>query len=433
MAQTPRPEQNYERIVKSDPDLTRSVGIAENPWYRLEEHFMCSFGQRRKQMQSKQVIGRSGSMSLMLGPRVAVLMAASAMLVPLRPAVAQSQATPGAPSVPLLPQALANGVANRITYQYNTEFVTVGNPGNANWNGLDQMRGNGGIGYEYRIGRTEINTTQWVAFLNAALARPSNDRIPWISVPSSWGARPDPFYSGPGRRFVVPAGNENLGVGDISWRAASIYCNWLHNNQQTSRQSFLNGAYDVSTYGGSGHVFTDQAAHSPGARFWIPTMGEWMKAAFFDPSNSQQVSQPGWWRYPNGSDVVPVYRAPEAGGGANAGFNSTTSGIDATRIPLMSYTNTQSPWGVMDLAGSTQEWTESIYRSSNGNLSRILLGSAWASPVDYFIDRLGTVGAGHPGDEGYFQGFRIAASIPSPSVGAAVFIIAAGLNARRRR
>ena len=371
----------------------------------------------------------------MLGARVAVLMAASSMFVTLVPAVAQSQATPGAPSVPLLPQALANGVANRITYQYNTEFVTIGNPGNANWNGLDQMRGNGGIGYEYRIGRTEINTTQWVAFLNAALARPSNDRIPFISVPSSWGARPDTSYTGPGRRFVVPAGNENLGVGDISWRAASIYCNWLHNNQQTSRQGFLNGAYDVSTYGGSGRVFTDQTTHNPDAKFWIPTMGEWMKAAFHDPNRTsiEQTGQPGWWRYPNGTNTPPVYAAPEVGGGANAGFNSTPSGIDATRIPLMSYTNTQSPWGVMDLAGATEEWTESIFYYSNGNKDRFILGSSWASPVGFFSDRLGTTGAGHPGDEGYFQGFRIAASIPSPSGGAAMCIVAWGLIVRRRR
>ncbi len=385
-------------------------------------------------MQTTQVIGRSGNMSLKL--RHAVLAAASALLLSVTPAFAQSQITPGAPSVPLLPQALANGVANRITYQYNTEFVTIGNPGNANWNSpVDNMRGNGGIGYEYRIGRTEINTTQWVAFLNAAVARPSNDRIPYISVPSSWGARPDTSYTGPGQRFVVPAGNENLGVGDISWRAASIYCNWLHNNQQTSRASFLNGAYDVSTYGGFGRAFTDQATHNPDAKFWIPTMGEWMKAAFHDPNrtSTDQTGQPGWWRYPNGTNTPPVYAAPEVGGGANAGFSPTPSGIDATRIPLMSYANTQSPWGVMDLAGATQEWTESIHRYNNGNLDRIILGSAWASDAGYFIDRLGTVGGGHPGDEGYFQGFRIAASIPSPSGGAAVFSIAAGLIARRRR
>jgi hypothetical protein len=39
---------------------------------------------------------------------------------------------------------------------------------------------------------------------------------------------------------------------------AAMYCNWLHNNQSTDRQAFLNGAYDVSTFGYSGTVFTDQ-------------------------------------------------------------------------------------------------------------------------------------------------------------------------------
>ena len=38
-------------------------------------------------------------------------------------------------------------------------------------------------------------------------------------------------------------------VGDISWRVAAMYCKWLHNDKRTDRAAFLNGAYDVSTFG----------------------------------------------------------------------------------------------------------------------------------------------------------------------------------------
>jgi sulfatase modifying factor 1 len=365
------------------------------------------------------------------------LCAGAALLVLASGALAQSQITPGAPSVPLTAQALANGVQNRITYQYGTEFVTIGAPGNNNWTpsptASDNMRGHGGIAYEYRIGRTEITTSQWVAFMNAAFGR--TQQLPWVTVPSVWGAAGDSSYTGPGRRWVVVPGRENYGVGDISWRTAAMYCNWLHNNQSTERSAFLSGAYDVTTFGGPGNIFTDQTAHSPNARFWIPTLGEWMKAAYYDP-NKPSTGDPGrdgWWRYPNGTNVSPIYGPPWAPAEANSGFSRAFNGVDATEIPLMSYTDVQSPWGVMDLMGGTQEWTETLSNDGPGYRERVVCGAAWTAPVDpIFTNRLGFSGSGYPSDEGYVSGFRIAAAIPVPG-SAAVLVFGALVLGRRRR
>ena len=377
-------------------------------------------------------IGKCGS-----GVISAAACAVAAVVLASGTALAQSQITPGAPSVPLTAQALANGVQNRITYQYGTEFVTIGAPGTNNWTpspqANDSMRGHGGIAYEYRIGRTEITTSQWVAFMNAAYGR--SDSIPWISIPSTWGAAADYSYSGPGRRWIAVPGRENYGVGDISWRAAAIYCNWLHNNQSTDRSAFLSGAYNVSTFGAFGNIFTDQAAHSPDARFWIPTMGEWMKAAYYDP-NKPSTGDPGrdgWWRYPNGTNTAPIYGSHWAGGEANSGFTTAINGLDATEIPLMSYVNVQSPWGVMDLMGGTREWTETIGTIGTGYRERMVCGAAWTAPVDTFsTNRLGFPGSGYPSNEGYVNGFRIAASIPTPGT-AAVLAVGALVFGRRRR
>jgi hypothetical protein len=59
------------------------------------------------------------------------------------------------------------------------DFVTVGAVGNAPWAGDgtpdDQSIGRGSVGYEYRIGKFEITTAQYVEFLNAAFDRAPSD------------------------------------------------------------------------------------------------------------------------------------------------------------------------------------------------------------------------------------------------------------------
>ena len=139
----------------------------------------------------------------------------------------------------------------------------------------------------------------------------------------------------------------------VSWRTCAIYANWLHNNKSSDRSAFLNGAYDVSTFGNrpgpSGEsVFTDQLTHNPGARYWIPTLDEWLKAAHFLPTGNGGQGQ--WYLYPTGSDTPPRYGPPPGfqGGSplnqANAGF-SIIPGRDEFRIPLGAYSTT-SPWGL---------------------------------------------------------------------------------------
>ncbi|MBL9000834.1 MAG: hypothetical protein JNK25_06825, partial [Phycisphaerae bacterium] len=54
------------------------------------------------------------------------------------------------------------------------EFVTVGAPGNPAYAGPDNnnlVTGRGSVPYEFRIGRTEVTTAQWVEFYNAFYGR----------------------------------------------------------------------------------------------------------------------------------------------------------------------------------------------------------------------------------------------------------------------
>jgi hypothetical protein len=188
----------------------------------------------------------------------------------------------------------AGGVALAQPDPSGIDFVSIGAPGNPAYqsatNPLAFENGRGSVPYEFRIGRYEVTSGQWSQFFAAALNRP--DPVPWVERPSVWGGSSRPMDP----------------VGGVTWRTCAIYCNWLHNNKSLDRAAFLSGAYDVSTFGyDTNGRFTDQEAHSTGARFWIPTMDEWLKASHYDPNKQNpDGSTGGWWAYNNGTDVRPA-------------------------------------------------------------------------------------------------------------------------------
>ncbi|MBX3386790.1 MAG: SUMF1/EgtB/PvdO family nonheme iron enzyme [Phycisphaeraceae bacterium] len=353
-------------------------------------------------------------------------------------------ANPIPPSgIPLTPTAIASG--GQITVDHGIEFVTIGAPGNAPWMGdgtpQDRAIGRGAVNYEYRIGRFEVTTAQWVEFYNAAFDRPADDRIPHLIPPDHWGAvGTAPTVPG-GQRWRVPDGNEYRAVGDISWRMAAIYCNWLHNDKATNREAFLSGAYDVSTFGIDDNGFTDQAARSPGAKYFIPTWDEWLKAAHYDPNRHGQ-DQGGWWTWSNATDMGIIPGPPPSlipGGGTggadgqanSGGWGQIHTGLSPFSIPLGSYPTVQSPWGLLDVAGGTNEWTETIVALPGTAPERLLDGSWWfdGPPIS---DRINAHGTQSPNVSIFQYGFRIAAVVPSPASGV-MFTLGFFLFTHRRR
>jgi formylglycine-generating enzyme required for sulfatase activity len=300
------------------------------------------------------------------------------------------------------------------------DFVTIGAVGNRGYDGPDPngfMTGRGRVDYEYKIGRFEVTSAQWAEFFRAVDALPQP--IPYLGHPSEVGAGP-------------------MGaVGGITWRTAAFYCNWLHNDKGTSRDAFLSGAYDASTFGyDADGVFTDQATHSPGARYWIPSLDEWLKAAHYDPNRPNgDGSMGGWWQYSITRDTAPTYGRPPSWGGtgeANAGFILAN---DAQfNIPLGAYSTITSPWGLFDTAGGTAEWTESIYHSVRPRLDfRIIKGSAWTGITGGgAVDAAWEFTTETPGFAYYEYGLRLASAVPAPATGLTA-LFALTLSARRRR
>ena len=362
---------------------------------------------------------------------------AGVLLVCCGVASGQSQITPSAPSIPLSPAALANGVQNRITTQYGIEFVTIGGVNNAPWPGSgssnDDAAGKGSVDHEYRMGRFEVTTAQWAQFLSAVAARPSSDSIPYVTRGWTWGGMADPSYAGPGTRYIARPGLEMAPVGGITWRTAAIYCNWLHNGQATNRSAFMGGAYDVSTFGyiGAGDIFTDQLVRSPGAKFFIPNISEWVKAAHYDP-NRNGTGQGGYWQYSITSDTAPVYAPPGVLVNGQPGqsnsfdgfFTNPFPGYSPYGVPLGGYPVVQSPWGLMDTASGTREWEEDPMLAYGTNpIARFNDGSAWGDGAyaAALADRISNLSGDWPNIAYGDYGFRVAAAIPSASTAGLIF------------
>jgi formylglycine-generating enzyme required for sulfatase activity len=202
-----------------------------------------------------------------------------------------------------------------------------------------------------------------------------------------------------------------LPTGGISWHTAAIYCNWLHNGKSSDRASFLNGAYDVSTfgYGEEPGTFTDQLTRNVGAKYWIPSWDEWLKAAHYDPLLDR------WWEYSTTSDTIPTYGMPAGypGGSADNQANSRFLSQDRREFTVLlgAYQNVTSPWGLFDTAGGTSEWTEEW----GEGVVRGIDGSGWGSGA-FTLDSASSLAGAFPTVASYLLGFRLASAIPSPGV-----------------
>lgn len=315
---------------------------------------------------------------------------------------------------------------------YDFDWATIGALGNK---GLDlgpadaPLRGRGSVDHRYRISKLEITTNQWMEFVNTFSTQGDEHRR--FGEPLNWGAEVDPTYQGPGRQWRLRnvANAQRLPVSALTWREAAQYCNWLHNGKQSTFESLATGAYDTSTWGGNARDgFTDEERHLPGAKFWIPTMDEWLKAAYYDP-NKNGTGDGGWWLHPNGSDTPLISGWPDEGGETSGGIY--TAGFpEEWNIPLGAYEHVVSPWGLWDISGGTDEWTESY--NGEVQIDRLILGSYAGFPGWQWADQAWTFGAGVPDSSGNSTGFRIA-SIPTPPTAAIAVVGMMATIPRSRR
>lgn len=297
------------------------------------------------------------------------------------------------------------------------DWADITSPGNAAYPGnqFGLNAGRGSVAYSYRMSKYELTTGQWLEFYNTFSTQSDLLNQKMVSGTGLWGVVSDPWYpfSAPGSRMILNPNIPNasrVGVHGVSWRLAAIYCNWLHHDKSSNWETIQSGAYDARTFGtGPGGKLVDQVTRSPGAKFWIPSLDEWLKAVYFDPTKD---GKGGWWNQPTGSNAELVPGFP------GVGQTSATLGGDAIWIPVGSYPEIKTPWGLLDASGGVSEWTEEIHPDGFDRLS----GGTSAMNGSMRFDDAGFQLPWPPSIDG--PGLRIASEIPSP--GGAIFVAIAG-------
>lgn len=327
--------------------------------------------------------------------------------------------------------------AQPVPPDYGFNFITIGDVGNQAYNGPDpfsRYAGRGSVGYEYRMAKYETRTSQFIEFMNV-LGRHNPD-FAVQQRPLFWGAsgayNPDMTVS----FSVNTPGGEDYPVAGMTWRLSAMYCNWLHNDKADSPEAYLDGAYDVSTFIRDPNAalnLLDQTTHHPDAKFWIPSLDEWIKSVHYDPDKNGS-GDGGWWQYPNGTDE-PLTPGMPGEPGAETSYRLDEPGFYELRIPVGSYPDTTTPWGLLDASGGAAEATEEWAPIPGINFYRIWEGSIAGPDLTGNSNNRDLVNRGI--DETPFEmigglGLRVA-SVPAPGVG--LPLIACGLLAsvRRRR
>jgi formylglycine-generating enzyme required for sulfatase activity len=240
-----------------------------------------------------------------------------------------------AQDTPPLQFAIISDIGNRDTTLEETR-----QPG---WEGTHV----GSVSYEYAIAVRELTVGEYFEFVQAYLPYYESRTGNTIGSYSFTGSR---IVTSNGTAWILPGVSPDTPA-DMAWVYAARYVNWLHHGKVVADWAFDSGAYDTSTFViDDDGMFLHQETRSPGARFWIPSADEWVKAAYWDPSGEGR-----YWRYPTSSDIEPIPDLlPQDGGERNAGRFTPER---LWPLPVMSFEIT-SPWGLYDASGGVAEHSE---------------------------------------------------------------------------
>ena len=295
--------------------------------------------------------------------------------------------------------------------QFNMEFVTIGNPGNAaDTTGAPNPAG--AVGYTYGIGKFEV----------------SEDMITKFNASQSL-------------QITTDTRGPNKPATSVSWNEAARFVNWLN----TSTNGFA--AYKFTTGGVNDHIALwtasdtlDYDASNPyrskRATYVIPSYNEWYKAAYYNPNDST------YYDYANGSNTRPT--AVVGGTGSNTAVYWYTGEAEPEVPADVSQAGGLSPYGVMGLGGNVSEFDEVLYYGDSSNIattSRGVRGGRWHTVVASHLSSSSRSSI-HPSYENGGVGFRVASlsssappapAVPEPSmmVIGTLFGIG-GLMAKRR-
>lgn len=262
-------------------------------------------------------------------------------------------------------------------------MVTVGNPGNPDEDGFELGAGdssgggldleNNGIGYvaeEFQMGQTEVTNELYVRFLNAVAA---DDRLYGLySTKMGTDVAGGILRSGANGSYAYRLKDASFArkpVNFVSSFDAMRFVNWLHNGmpgdpqaEDASKRMPLSGVQDPDSTEDGAYTLVgknpgDIVRRNSGARYFLPDIDEYHKAAYFDPNPGidpatgfERPSQ-SYWRYADQTSVGPGGNFP------------TPPSLSVSLADVGSASN-PSHYGTYDQDGNVAEWADSLITSS---------------------------------------------------------------------
>lgn len=284
--------------------------------------------------------------------------------------------------------------------QFDISFVSIGDPNNPD-DTTGEPNPAGKVEYAYRMGKFEI----------------SRDMITKANNEGGLGITMDSMG------FVAGGARDDMPATGVSWFEAATFVNWLNTSQGHQAAYNFDG-------GGNFQLWTSAEAWQTGgenlfrhkdAFYFLPSMDEWYKAAYFDASSST------YFNYPTGSDTAPA--AVASGTAADTAVYSQNSSQGPADITLA---GGLSPYGTMGQGGNVWEWEETEFDLLNDSSSsaRGVRGGFWDFNSNLLLSSSRNIGI--PSLENGSVGFRVA-SIPEPSTVLLGTLASVGLLMRRRR
>jgi sulfatase modifying factor 1 len=222
---------------------------------------------------------------------------------------------------------------------FDIDFVTVGNPGNpadANPNPA------GAVPYVYRIGKYEISE-QMIDKANAlgGLGITKDTRGPDYPATSA------------------------------SWYEAAKFVNWLNTStgNAPAYKFDANGNYQVWQPTDPGYNSTNLYRNTL-AKYVLPSVHEWHKAAYYDPSRG------AYFAYPTSSDSVPDGIDLPSDPLFDAVFDD---GSDQGAPNSITNAGVRSPFGTFGQGGNVEEWLETAvdWQNTFASKQRLFAGGSW--------------------------------------------------------
>ncbi|MCH1493717.1 MAG: SUMF1/EgtB/PvdO family nonheme iron enzyme, partial [Rubripirellula sp.] len=228
--------------------------------------------------------------------------------------------------------------------QFGIEFARVGDLGNvADTTGAPNPAGS--VEYAYQMGRYEI----------------SRDMINKANADASLGITLHDMSQNGGNGASRPATG-------IDWFEAAQLVNWLNTSEGYSEAyKFLDGTFVPWTSADEGYDSTNPFRNS-NAKYVIPSMDEWYKAAYFDPATGL------YYDFATGSDETPT----SVTGGTDSG--TAVYGLAESQGPSdIANAGGLSPYGIMAMSGNVWEWVETAYDQVNSlsDEDRFIRGGAF--------------------------------------------------------